>query len=309
MAVRDGVDRFGAWRVEDAPQPEELEVDEVVHADLGAPRGRAGRREHPQSLTAQIVDRRFPERDVESLRPVRAALGERTLEDAVGSALHQDGASTAGVGAGLDERRHELVGRVERHDVDAVRARGIRLALHRDDFERALGRLADQGPAAVIGANDLGVVAEVGNGQKRGEVAPTRRRDLAGRVVAQARDLVARDGRHHRSDGHLVLREGAGLVGAHRRHRAERLDGGKLPRDGIPARHLLHADREGDRDERGQALGNRRDREADRRGDELRERHLVQVAADQHHDGGHPENDERQHLPEAVELLREGRRE
>jgi hypothetical protein len=65
------------------------------------------------------------------------------------------------------------------------RARGIRLALHRDDLERALGRLADQGPAAAIGANDLGVVAEVGDGQKRGEVAPARRRDLAGRVVAE----------------------------------------------------------------------------------------------------------------------------
>ncbi len=58
----------------------------------------------------------------------------------------------------------------------------------------------------------------------------------------------------------------------------------------------------------GQALGDRRHREADRRRDELGERHPVQEAPDREHEHGHAEDDEGELLAEVVELLRERRR-
>ena len=71
---------------------------------------------------------------------------------------------------------------------------------------------------------------------------------------------------------HLVAGQRAGLVGADHRDRAQRLDRRQAADDGVAPRHGLHADRQRDRQHRRQALGDRCDREADDRHEQLRER-------------------------------------
>ena len=177
VAVRDRLDRLGPRRVEDAPQPEELEPLEVVGRDLvgvGVDRP-AGGRQHAQPLAAEVVDRRLPAHDVEGLGPGGAALRLRALQQPVGRALDEDRARPV---RSLVERRHELVRGVERHDRDARAAGGLHAALHGGDLERALGRLADQHPRSVVepstGRDDVRVVAEGGDGEDRREIATGR---------------------------------------------------------------------------------------------------------------------------------------
>jgi len=315
VTVGDGGDRLGSRRVEDPPEAQELEVHEVVDADVARTRGGPCGGEHPEPLPAQLVDGRLPERAVERHAAVGAALGEGAVEQPVRGALHEDGPRAVG---GLVERRHELVRRVERHDADPARRRvGADSALHRDDLQRALGRLADERPArTVLGAHHVRVVAEIGHGEESADVAPERDRpspgvaltaDGAVGIVAEAARLVTGQRGHEAAHRHLVLRERPGLVGADGRDRSECLDRGELPRDGVPLRHLLHADRERDRDERGKPLGDGSHGEADRRRDQLAERHPVEEPPDEHHEDGHAQDDECQHLAELRQLLRERR--
>ena len=58
--------------------------------------------------------------------------------------------------------------------------------------------------------------------------------------------------------GHLVTRQGAGLVGAHDGGGAQRLHRGQVPDDRVAARHPLHPDRQRDGDDRRQTLRDRR---------------------------------------------------
>ena len=77
-------------------------------------------------------------------------------------------------------------------------------------------------------------------------------------------------------DAHLVAGERPGLVGADERRRAERLDRVEPPHDRVARRHRLHADGERQRDDGGQALGDRRDGERDR-DEELGREHVLEV--------------------------------
>ena len=74
---------------------------------------------------------------------------------------------------------------------------------------------------------------------------------------------------------HLVAGERAGLVGADHRDRAERLDRRQPADDRVAARHRLHADRQRDRQHRGQTLRDRGDRKADDGHEQLGERQMA----------------------------------
>src|ERR1043166_5268641 len=93
---------------------------------------------------------------------------------------------------------------------------------------------------------------------------------LRAEALAAPREALAADpALHHR---HLVLGEGAGLVGADHRGAAQGLDGGELADERMALDHRAHAEREADRDHRRQPFGDRRDREADRGHEELDQR-------------------------------------
>ncbi|MNK80316.1 hypothetical protein D3C87_1000230 [compost metagenome] len=86
-------------------------------------------------------------------------------------------------------------------------------------------------------------------------------------------------------DGHLVAREGTGLVGADDRHRAQGFGGGEATDEGAPAGHAAHADGEHDGDHDGKALGHGGHRERDGHVE-----HLGHVAAGE--DAEQPDHDD-----------------
>ncbi len=205
----------------------------------------------------------------------------------------------------------ELVGRLERH----LRQPGDRLdvgaRLGGQDVEGALGRLADDAPALrrlldprVVGRpggdhqrGEVGVRGQLGDGAARGHAADG--------PVAGALDVVAAlpgdDGAHR----HLVLRQRARLVRADGRDRAQRLDGGHLPRDRVALGHLLHAERERDGDQRGEALGDGGDGEPDGGRDQLAPVHAVDEVAEAQHADGEDADQPGQLRAEPVQLARE----
>ncbi len=85
----------------------------------------------------------------------------------------------------------------------------------------------------------------------------------AGGIITIAFDIDLKAGDIHFNDGHLVLRERTGLIRTDDRGAAERFHGVQLLHDGIVLGHALHAKGEHDRHDRGQALGDGGDREAD----------------------------------------------
>ena len=87
--------------------------------------------------------------------------------------------------------------------------------------------------------------------------------DLALGRVALALDRVAAPDDDELARGHLVERQRAGLVGADRRGRAERLHRPEPLHDRALRRERLRPEREHRRDDRGQAGRDRRDRERD----------------------------------------------
>ena len=90
--------------------------------------------------------------------------------------------------------------------------------------------------------------------QRRGRV-PRRLQpgvELALGRVARAAHGHVEPGAHHPLHRHLVARERAGLVGADHGRRAERLDGGQAPHEGVAPRHPLDAQGQSERDRREQ---------------------------------------------------------
>ncbi len=126
--------------------------------------------------------------------------------------------------------------------------------------------------------------------------------DLAPGLVALARDCEKLTVRPDVAGGHLVLRQGTGLVRADRGGASQGLHGGELADEGVADDHLAHSQREADGDDGGQALGHGGDGEADR-GHE----HLEDVAAlqDTHeeHDGTDSQRRDAEDLPHLRELL------
>ncbi len=101
-------------------------------------------------------------------------------------------------------------------------------------------------------------------------------------------------------DEHPVLGQRPGLVRADHRHRPEGLDGRQAANEGAPRRHPSRSQGQGDGDHGRQALGDGRDREADRR-QEHRARGLAAGEARREHDRAYREGQPRELRAQACE--------
>lgn len=188
---------------------------------------------------------------------------------------------------------------------------GIQSDLAGGDDQGTLGRVADELGLTVVAGADVGVVAQHCGGQSppqrvvRGRVrlrGSGDHGDVASVAVSQPREPERPPSRHDPGGGHLVQREGAGLVRADRGGRAEGLDRRQSLDDGPLRRHPRHADGEGDGDHRRQALGDGGDRQ--RHGTEDGVTDLVALGQPDQEDGEHRySGDHGQALAEAIELL------
>ena len=159
---------------------------------------------------------------------------------------------------------HELVGRVEGHlghpvGLDPHRG-GVEPALGGEDQQRRLHRVTDGAPV-----DEVAVVAAHQAGEHVGQADAAGGLDLAALLVAPAGDLVPAVRQPELLHRHLVQGQGAGLVRADDRGGPEGLDRGQALDDGAPLGHLGGADGEGHGHHGGQALGDGRHRQGDRR--------------------------------------------
>ncbi len=96
--------------------------------------------------------------------------------------------------------------------------------------------------------------------------------ELAVRCVTSSGDVDELAGHVQATNGHLVARQRAGLVGADHRRAAERLHRGEPPHQGAAPHQALHAQCQRDRDDRRQRLRHHGDRERDAEHQHLDER-------------------------------------
>src|SRR2546422_2727776 len=94
---------------------------------------------------------------------------------------------------------------------------------------------------------------------------PTSRPDEPGWIEALSDGLVLMRTDEEGSVVHFSFRERPGLVGENQGGGAKRLDGREFSDQGASPDHSLEAQREADRPDRGEPLGDRRDRQPDRR--------------------------------------------
>ena len=198
--------------------------------------------------------------------------------------------------------------------------RGIRLLLGlpvhpelgRERIKRPLRRIALDLPHPFL-LKELGVVAEHRHAAEQPEHrVPLVRRlpvllDLALGCVAVAGDLVLRFGGGSRYDHHLHQSQGTGLVRADPRHRAQGFYGREAPDNRVALRHTLDADRQGNRDQRGQAFRNQRHRDADDRLEQLHELHTHHPAAVGEHQNPHDADGGGDQVAEVLDLPQERR--
>ncbi len=106
-------------------------------------------------------------------------------------------------------------------------------------------------------------------------------------------------------EGHAVLGEGAGLIGADDRGAAQRLHRRQPPDDGPPLRHPPHPDGKDHRDDGREALRNGGHRQGNGNHEDFHHRHPVQKP---HHkdDGAGGEGQEAQGFPQPCQLLLKG---
>ena len=160
--------------------------------------------------------------------------------------------------------------------------------------QRGLGRVPGE---RAVGAGG-GVV-----GQNAGSQQEHERRAEPVRVEGVDLRTVVRRLQDH--DDHLVAGQGPGLVGADGGDGPERLDGVQVADQGVPSEHALRAQRQGDGDDRRQALRDRRDRQAHGGEDEQVEGFALQGS--ERCDDGDDDADEHGEPPhEGVEPLLEG---
>jgi hypothetical protein len=182
----------------------------------------------------------------------------------------------------------------------------------RERVEGALGWVALDLPGAVL-LEQLRVVAQRGDAAHQrehrfaaGDVRAVLR-DLAGRRIAVSADLIlgfGGDGGHHH---HLHQSQRAGLVGADARDRAQRLDRRQLADDGVALRHALHADRQGDGDDRRQALRDHRDGDAGHGLEQLDEVDVLHPLAPGEDDGADDADHGGDDVAELLDLAQQGR--
>ena len=278
-----------------------------------------GRHARGGRLDRRPVERAFVAVAVEHRRAGGQDLLHRSLE--VDDALAFD----------LVRRRHVLARRVEGQRIDAredrVQGRVVEPALVRHDQERRLGRVSDdlpdgRIPPGFVAAQELRIVAEDAGDQGLAQRAADRcrvparrcrtgrrggRLDAAGTGVAGTADGERLAARPQLAYGHRVLGQRPGLVGADDGRAAERLDRRQLADDRAPFRHARDADRQGHRHRRRQPLGNRADRERDRRHEHVDHRFAAGDADDEGEDGQRQDRHQ-QALREGADLARQRRR-
>ena len=254
VGLADGVGDLGADRVNHAGQAAEDQVvlersGAAVGRDLGV--GAACQRQHAQGLVGHGL--------VGDHELGATLLGQRNdlvaLVDMGAQADHHVGRALGVLlilaVQGLDDHGHHLAARVKRGLAHArmlgSQASEPRLAGIVD--ERTLGRLT-HGLAQLL--VPLGVGAQSHAGQE---------------LLLRRSELVL-------DDGHLVLGEGTGLVGADGLRAAKGLDGRELADNRLTLGHLGHAERQHDGHDGNQALGDGGDgkRDSDHKGVEQRGR-------------------------------------
>ena len=282
--------RLGTGRIEQAHEPEEclagLEpVEQHVRGRFGKPAHRHGDDPEPRGGHRRRLLQHLPglERGRRPRAPPAGAPREHPLGRALGAG-HEAGAGFVQRGhprplGGKGEFREPRPGPGHRGGVPA------RLA---HQFEqRHLERVADHGSRL----RQVHVMAQRQHLEQRGPGALAGYRGRTGgvRVVHPAAFHL-----------HAVLGEGAGLVRADDGDRAERLDGGQVPDQGVRPDHPAGAKGQRHRDHGGEGLGNRGDRQA-HGGEQHRQGRLAPEQAeqqDQHTDG---QGGRRQALPQAGE--------
>ncbi|MNS85112.1 hypothetical protein D3C72_1189660 [compost metagenome] len=100
---------------------------------------------------------------------------------------------------------------------------------------------------------------------------PAVKQDAPFRVVAHAVKRQHMAPGQDRGHDHFIAGQGAGLVRADDRHRADGFDGGQPPHDGVAPSHGLHADGQRNGQHGRQPFGNCRHRQSDHRHEQLGE--------------------------------------
>ena len=296
-----------AWGVDDAGESEKDEVAgeaggiECILLDLRLRQPRQG--EHTLSLRGDPLVLLLPKRQVEGCGVAPGfRLPVAIPEDHVRSPLYEEERPV--------QSRHEFVLRLERDHVRARMRRQFRGAIDsgfcRERQERSLGRIAREFPRPVL-LVDVRLVAE-----RRGARHQRDHPGIAGRApvkqnaalggVAGACDLVKVLRRGQGCDDHFIARERSGLVRADARHRAEGLDRWQPADDGVAPGHALHAECKGDRDHRGQSLGDRGHGDADRGLEHIHKSLVEKQCPVGEHECADDEDDNREHLAELLDL-------
>ena len=243
----------------------------------------------------------------------------RQAHDLVGGAL-REGDATRPVDGVLEsvDGRHALAAALEGQLLHARHAAlelgGVDAALLGGHDQAGLGGIAVDlvAPALLLGGVQARVAAQQAAFQQKlevgvvhGAVRGASGLDAALGRVAHAGDLVLARGRPQVVDGHLVLGERAGLIGADDARGAEGLDGVQLLHEGVAAAHALHrhGERQGDRGQ--QALGDEGHHHAQREDEGLREGLVHHEQAEGEEGEPHAHGEDGDLLGEAVEVALE----
>ena len=276
----DGLRRLRPGRVDHAQgsEPDQLALELGSVALVAEPRSEraVGEAEGPQGLGREAFNRGRdlpPPLCEQGLLGARAKLVRAAREQHVGRPLgHQD---LPAFGLGVDVgRAHELALGREGDLAHAQEPRAeltfLEPRLLGRHLERAFGGIAPHRPGLPF-VNEGGVVGEHARAEKAPQLFGVDRiRDdatlhlhFARGVVAVAGELGAARGRHHRPHRHLVAGEGAGLVRADDRGRAQSLDRGQASHHGAAPRHTLGPQGKDDGGDSREAFGHRGHGEGD----------------------------------------------
>jgi hypothetical protein len=269
LAGADGPRGRRAGRVDHADEAEQGEALDVVALDRGLARGElaACEEEDAEAVGAEAIDLGRDSGAVDRVALASAEAVDAARQQGLGGALDQEDRRRSG--AVVEGHHVHVLGR-EGDGVEAGPVEAEAGGLVGGDEEGGLGGVALD--LDLVPAEDPGVVAEGAAAEREGEGglgidsgvgAFEGAGDRAGGVVADAGEGEGAVEGPEPGDGHLVLGEGAGLVGADDSGAAEGLDRGEAADQGAAAGHGGDADGEEDGDRGGEALGDRADGDGD----------------------------------------------
>ena len=316
LAFGHGRNRFVPGWIDQADQPEQGKTPggDVVHGQRRGARGHLATRQRQHALPglrglgharvprAVILRRRFGVGHAQRDHALRRAF--EVDENLPGMVMVQGG--------------HEAIFRFERDFVDAWRGSGglqrVQPGLVGQGQQGAFGRVTHQQPAGLRVWPELGVVAQQGAVRQllQGRVLRHVHRLAVAlkppfRRVTGATDLQRARGQHHLHGGHLVAREGAGLVRADHRDGAQGFHRGQTPHDGVFARHAASAQGQHDGHDGRQAFRDGRDGQAHHRQKDIEQRHLAHPIAVAKGDQAGRENEQGDLARKLIEPARQRR--